>query len=1154
MKKRILAFILSLMMMLTMTVSTYATGDVSVIENNESDSTLTCEVCLKDPCECLDDEVSGGNVTESSVTQVGDRVWIKKGAKVYKNLNNDQSWTLLDNYEVKIVEIETDEDGNPQWYRFDFVSVSNDDAFLHSYKYVEAADTSKEELESSAPVNGNVCNCGENVPENIADHPESCARVQYIKALIEGKAVEEIYADWESFDENTRSDILAIMEAAHYVSFQELQALLNVNVNEAEAVVDGMTIEAVGAIPEDVTMEVESIDAEALGLSPALFAYDITFLNEEGDEWQPSGSVVKVTVDAAGLGIKNGTYVRMYHIADDGSQEAVGRYLVSGGKMTFEATSFSGYVGIADGRASTSVATTDAPIVINLFDYGSLITQVTAAHSKLAVGLGGAQLGAFDYTDGLDNPAPVVGTFTHASYDGIGGAQLGTYPVLVDGYPVRSSNEGGTISLKYLFDKSLPAATKMPYEQAKRTVGTAEYSNYDVLRYPVNTGNLFGETSDGYFEFDSRDNHTWYSLDNGGTLNVEDYAVNPDYLSDRRYSGIGHFLPFNGPITQYSVDATSGDAYEMKKNGAWLNENYKSKAQYDDTYKVNNANFVNTNAETLYAIKRVATNSAKNRVNMWVGMSVEFDFNQPQGGIKNEEDMIFEFSGDDLMWVYIDNVMVLDVANSGTHDRGVGGAKTATINFKTGEVIVYKVDSSILDIQALDTNNNGFFDETERSNETFKYHVAYHTTLHKLFETAKNNGYISSIPEFNGETFADFETLSFKMFYMDSGHGTSNCSLKFNMDPLPSGNLSVKKVETELNEEFCGETEYAFELYRKTEEDSEYSKVTNATFTITGEGDAANNDLSGDVYTIGDDGIFKLKGNQTAIFTTGVTVKDTLYVKEITDGNLYTTTHTVNNNTKDGVQTDGIFISKPDDAHDVVFTNQWKTADLNIKKETIGEVGEASYSLTLSHPATSNVFSVPIKNGETVTIDNLPIGYEFTLEETDPSDGAFRYQAPTYNDQVVPFSEKYSYTIKQEGNDINIINRCLTDLRITKNLTASAKEDQSFLFNISELGMDVVLEIPKGHDSASILIKDVVVGKYTVNEDAAWSWRYEIDEAALVGNSQEQKVTLSSVAENNNVTFTNKRTIAFWLSGDSYRKNWWDRIVNDTTDDAGADG
>ena len=60
---------------------------------------------------------------------------------------------------------------------------------------------------------------------------------------------------------------------------------------------------------------------------------------------------------------------------------------------------------------------------------------------------------------------------------------------------------------------------------------------------------------------------------------------------------------------------------------------------------------------------------------------MEAQFVQPESGEVNGNDMIFDFAGDDDVWVFIDGVLVLDIG--GIHDEAGG-----SINFKTGEVYV----------------------------------------------------------------------------------------------------------------------------------------------------------------------------------------------------------------------------------------------------------------------------------------------------------------------------------------------------------------------------------------------------------------------------------------------------------------------------------
>ena len=162
------------------------------------------------------------------------------------------------------------------------------------------------------------------------------------------------------------------------------------------------------------------------------------------------------------------------------------------------------------------------------------------------------------------------------------------------------------------------------------------------------------------------------------------------------------------------------------------------------------------------------------KLNHHFGMSMTTEFVQPNGGkTTKNEDMIFEFSGDDDVWVYIDGVLVGDLG--GIHEKA-----TLKINFATGEVKVGHIDGA-----------NGTKKEIEKTNIKAK------------FEAAK-----ADTSNFSGSTFSDSTKHKLSFFYLERGAGASNMSLKFNLTTLPSS--EVEKVNQ--NGEAVQGAEFA--LYR----------------------------------------------------------------------------------------------------------------------------------------------------------------------------------------------------------------------------------------------------------------------------------------------------------------------------------------------------
>lgn len=144
------------------------------------------------------------------------------------------------------------------------------------------------------------------------------------------------------------------------------------------------------------------------------------------------------------------------------------------------------------------------------------------------------------------------------------------------------------------------------------------------------------------------------------------------------------------------------------------------------------------------------------------GLTLSTNFKMLKDAVVNDKDIVFDFTGDDDVWVFIDGVLVLDMG-------GVHGKRSGAINFKTGEVTVDNVASSVPGRPAsIDT-------------------IGPVSTIADIF--AKQ-----------GLTFDNSENSkhSLSLFYVERGGHESNLSMKFNLptvaehepdpDPVPDPN------------------------------------------------------------------------------------------------------------------------------------------------------------------------------------------------------------------------------------------------------------------------------------------------------------------------------------------------------------------------------
>lgn len=234
----------------------------------------------------------------------------------------------------------------------------------------------------------------------------------------------------------------------------------------------------------------------------------------------------------------------------------------------------------------------------------------------------------------------------------------------------------------------------------------------------------------------------------------------------------------------------------------------------------------------------------------------DFDFIQPANGMtkwkdKDEGPMKFEFNGDDDVYIYIDDCLVLDIGGRhqplpGSIDFSTGVVKTAKSreNYDDEGKIVEVPTSLRTMLSAADSkyNDDQYWKEVTYPGENGQNEVGY--------------------------IFKDFTNHHMKIYYMEHNEGDSNAMFRFNMSTRPANTIQVGKSIDPRDDGYImhrdEEYEYLVQKQPSTGGDFVNFPAAGTTYTVY-KGSVGKESGIGETCTVEKDGYITLKYGEVAM-------------------------------------------------------------------------------------------------------------------------------------------------------------------------------------------------------------------------------------------------------------------------------------------------
>lgn len=533
--------------------------------------------------------------------------------------------------------------------------------------------------------------------------------------------------------------------------------------------------------------------------------------------------------------------------------------------------------------------------------------------------------------------------------------------------------------------------------------------------------------------------------------------------------------------------------------------------------------------------------TAANNRNMGFGtkFTIPFTLSMDENRQINGQDVVFRFTGDDDVWVFIDNVLVLDMG--GAHYRASGQIDFTNQTVTVDQAFSIQEPTGWTNGDFVETPGNPSWDKptSETAGVTVGGATEHFSKITGVFTGETETKSLSDILE------DDTKVHTLTMFYMERGMYDSNMSISFTFNPVPSGLVLSKEVNTANVNSGLAETVktkdyFDFTIEKAGHNSSDYSAASDIQYTkeydgagsesatTTSEGlvenladniyahDFRTTDESGNItrpFALGD----KLKITETGVDSSKYStewrvwdLRENKLVAEEKDDNSSDDTmaqFTLGTYTEDlyapGVNYAANFVNTPKVAP-VTLTKSWETGsaeegdkfEFEVLVDLDGDGSDYTYApyeleYTYVEPqktggTTDKDGKLTLCSGETVEFPGIPVGAKVRVTETQEEDAYWEAVDEVYSKEIT--------VSESEANSLEITNTTKA-VTLDKVIYVEAGKDGGTDYTIKDGENTVKVETAQpteGTPSGEITVTVTDDGTLNVNPTPA-NKTYEIE-------------------------------------------------------------